>query len=153
MSMCGCYRYQLRRSWDELWGSGTGTVNFIMLNPSTADATRDDPTIRRCVGFARSWGYCALAVTNLYAFRATNPRELTFVADPVGPENDAHIDAVALASHLVVCAWGARGGKRGSIIRDRLSSLGIKPKVIRVTKNGDPQHPLYLPADLVPFPF
>src|SRR5581483_9586135 len=95
------YRYSLAR----FFGDG-GVVNFIMLNPSTADAETDDPTIRRCLGFAKAWGYGTLVVTNLFAYRATDPAELAKAGDPVGPDNDTRLWSEAQLSDLVVCAWG-----------------------------------------------
>lgn len=153
ISACGLYRYRLRRS----WGDGP-PCNFIMLNPSTADALEDDPTIRRCLGFARSWGCGALDVTNLFAWRSTDPGGLRLVSDPVGPENNDHLVQVARRVRddggLIVCAWGAGGPYRG---RDRevlamLHERGMQPCSLKVTKHGHPQHPLYLKADCRPTP-
>ncbi len=144
ISECGQYRYALGRQ----WGDGQ-TVAFIMLNPSTADADRDDPTITRCIHFARSWGYGGLVVANLYAYRATDPSELWRTADPVGPENDEHLTRVAAGCALLVAAWGANA-KPGRIAQvlalpgmGRLHALGL-------TKAGQPRHPLYLRGDLTP---
>lgn len=129
----------------------TSTVAFVMLNPSTADHTEDDPTIRRCLGYARRWGFPRLAVVNLYAYRATRPSELAKVTDPVGPENDDWITLICGGAELVVCAWGAQPGERG----DNHPSLGL-PFALGLTKAGLPRHPLYMPGaidvdDLVPF--
>src|SRR6185369_17379869 len=96
ISKCGKYRYSLRREWI----GGAGTVCFIMLNPSTADASVDDPTIRRCIGFAQRWGYQILEVVNLYAYRATRPRDMFAAADPVGPENEYYLCKAALGAGL-----------------------------------------------------
>ncbi len=103
------HRYVLRRGWG--FGCGAGVVNFIMLNPSTADDVFDDPTIRRCVGFSKRWGYDGLVVTNLCAYRATDPKELISLAKTdralaIGEENDEHLIREAATAHLVVCAWG-----------------------------------------------
>src|ERR1700675_2760492 len=100
-------RYVLRRSW---MGDG-GVVNFIMLNPSVATDIFDDATIRRCVGFGKRWGYSGLVVTNLFAYRATQPKDLMSLVDhnvglAIGEENDAHIDREGRMAHAVVCAWG-----------------------------------------------
>ena len=98
-SPCGTYRYRLTRRWAE-----GPAVAFIMLNPSTADGSVDDPTIRRCIGYGQSWGYGALAVGNLYAFRATEPQELRRARDPIGPDNDRHLECIAETATRVVCA-------------------------------------------------
>src|SRR5262245_19133112 len=94
ISPCGLYRYWLTRTWD----NSLRRVCWVMLNPSTADAEQDDPTIRRCVGFARSWGAGGIIVVNLFAFRASDPKALLRAADPVGPDNDGHILKSVLAS-------------------------------------------------------
>ena len=148
VSPCGRYRYRLER-W---WGTGDPAV-FVMLNPSTADASEDDPTIRRCVGFAESWGYSGLIVVNLFAWRATNPRDLPAdKAMAIGPHGDAAIRAAAHRSALVVCAWGAGGALhgRGAEVLKALREHA-QPWTLRTTKAGHPSHPLYLPADLRPF--
>src|SRR6266851_4756596 len=104
ISPCGVYRYSLTRWWGEglIW-------NFIMLNPSTADATRDDPTIRRCIFRAQAGGAGALIVTNLFALRATHPLSLRTARDPVGPVNNDHIVFEARLSDTLICAWGNQG--------------------------------------------
>ena len=141
LSPCGQYRYRLSRS----WLMGEGTVLFIMLNPSTADAETDDPTIRRCIGFARRWGFRALAVGNLFALRATDPRELKRVADPVGPDNDEHLLAMAEAAAATIAAWGQFGVylQRERHVRQMIGGL----EHLGLTKQGYPRHPLYLRAD------
>jgi hypothetical protein len=148
LSDCGRYRYCLTRDVAPL--TGEGTVVFIGLNPSTADATTDDPTIRRCVRFARDWGFARLKMVNLYAYRATKPADLWLAADPVGPENDCTIAKVIGGSDLAVCAWGVNGtGKR---VRDVLA-LVCAPHALGLTMHGAPRHPLYVRADTVPVPF
>lgn len=149
LSDCGRYRYRLTRA----WGEGR-PVNFVMLNPSTADANVDDPTIRRCVGFARDWGHGGIVVTNLFAFRSTNPKMLASAADPIGAFNDLHIAAAAQEADLVVCAWGshAYAGGRGREVLRKLRDMGAIPHALRLTAVGHPSHPLYLPADLKPIP-
>ncbi len=116
-----------------------------MLNPSTADAERDDPTIRRCAGFARSWGFGGMTVVNLFALRATDPARLRRARDPVGRDNDRHIAAAASAG-LVVVAWGVHGrlGERDRAVLALLS--GCRPGCLGTTRGGHPRHPLYLPA-------
>lgn len=136
------YRYWLLRR----WGRGS-LATFVMLNPSTADASQDDPTIRRCIGFAKSWGMAGIAVVNLYALRATNPADLWMADDPVGPRNDGHLEAAAtISGGPVVAAWGsnARADRIERVLAlqgmDRLQALGV-------TTAGQPRHPLYLRAD------
>lgn len=147
LSLCGRYRYTLTRRWDERF-----ILNIVMLNPSTADAHADDPTIRRCIAFAKEWGYGSVVVTNLFAYRATDPRELLNVADPVGTENRAHLVAIARGAAKVVCAWGVPPARLShqemfvkAILREHatLHALGF-------TKAGHPKHPLYLPKTTEP---
>ncbi len=137
------YRWTLRRR----WGPGAYAA-FIGLNPSTADETQDDPTIRRCIGFARAWGFDALCMVNLFAYRATDPAEMKRAIDPVGDLNDATLIDVARDAGMVVAAWGAHGTHMG---RDKsVRSLIPKLHFLRLTKDGHPGHPLYLPASLEP---
>lgn len=144
----GRYRYRLTRTWD----ADRPTIAFVMLNPSTADASADDPTIRRCLGYATEWGYGSLLVGNLFAARATDPDRLAGLADPVGPENDEHLLAIHEAARRTVVAWGARG-----TLRDRwravLDMLAGELVALDTTKGGQPVHPLYQPADALPVPF
>lgn len=141
------YRYELHRHWD----SGP-LVAFIGLNPSTADETVNDPTIRRCIRFARDWGYGGLVMLNLFAYRATDPRQLRTVADPIGPENDRHLIAATADCGLIVAAWGAGGGylNRAAQVTEllpwALQALGE-------TASGEPRHPLYMPAATIPTTF
>ena len=142
MSACGAYRYLLRRH----WGSGP-TIGFVMLNPSTADADVDDPTIRRCLALARAWGAGTLEVGNLFALRATDPRKLREASDPVGPENDTALVDLARRAHTLVAAWGTHGvlHSRDSWVRSLLVDFDLRH--LGLTKNGAPKHPLYLRAD------
>lgn len=147
----GVYRYSLTRHVAPLTGDGTCT--FVMLNPSTADAEQDDPTIRRCIGFARGWGFEWLKVVNLFAYRATDPRELADVDDPSGPENLCTIAKVIGGSDLVVCAWGAfPHWKRVEHIALVLELIAA-PHALGLTANGSPRHPLYVRGDALPVPF
>jgi hypothetical protein len=118
-----------------------------MLNPSTADAHHDDATIRRCIGFARSWGFGGVEIVNLFAYRARDPRELLRVADPVGPRNARFIQMAIARAALVVLAWGAHPSvsRRAALSLPRARCLGL-------TRAGHPRHPLYLRRDarLVP---
>ena len=114
ISPCGQYRYRLGRLWDKRLPA----CMWVMLNPSTADASIDDRTIKRCVDYSVRWGYGELLVGNLFGWRATNRKELRQVEDPVGPENDRHLRAMLAEAGSVVCAWGyrwlvSREGHRG----------------------------------------
>jgi len=131
-------------------GHGGGALNFVMLNPSTADAVRDDPTIRRCIGFARAWGYRRLTVTNLFAYRTASPRTLRHAPDPVGPQNDDFLLRCARQADRIVCAWGTHGALRnredevlGMLREHHLEHLGL-------TQANHPRHPLYVRAAEVP---
>jgi hypothetical protein len=149
LSECGLYRYRLSR----VWNPQLGRVVFVMLNPSTADASRDDPTIRRCIGFAKLWGFGSIEVVNLYAFRSTDPAGLLTASDAIGPDNDRHIEEACRAAGLIVCAWGTKGGMRAGMVALRLAHLGFAMKCLGKTQQGHPKHPLYVPsaAELIPF--
>lgn len=143
----GLYRYTLWRAWDPT----KGRVLFVMLNPSTADASVDDRTISRCVGFARTWGYGRLDVANLFAFRSSDRSMLTKVPDPVGPENDRHLVALAKQADFVVAAWGNDGTLLGRSAK--VASLLAQHRdvhALRRTQSGEPWHPLYLAGDIKP---
>lgn len=149
---CG-YRYTLSRG---PWLDGEGTVLFVMLNPSTADTTRDDPTIRRCVGFAQRWGYHQLLVGNLYALRATDPRQLHQAADPVGPRNDYWLNKLAGMATEVVVAWGATPHPQPERARHVLELLEFQAggaRCLGQTKHLHPRHPLYVQRDATRMPF
>lgn len=151
ISPCGRYRWSLRRIWDP----AVQPVAFVMLNPSTADAEQDDPTIRRCMGFARSWGHGGLVVVNLFAYRATNPAAMKGANDPVGPENDQAILAAASSAARVVCAWGTHGSfqSRDRRVAGDLLAAGIPLHALELTKDGHPRHPLYVKGDKQPVPY
>jgi hypothetical protein len=121
-----------------------------MLNPSTADASQDDPTIRRCIGFSKSWGYGGLAVANLFALRSSNPAILDDASDPVGPLNDDILSRLVEEADMVVAAWGSH-----RVAKDRARQ--IRPilgeaRCLGVTRSGDPRHPLYVRATVEPQP-
>ncbi|MFN0098680.1 MAG: DUF1643 domain-containing protein [Gemmatimonadaceae bacterium] len=144
LSQCKRYRYALRRVWDP---KGK-VVLFVLLNPSTANARRDDPTLRRCIGFAKSWGFGGLSIGNLFAYRATDPKRLLSARNPIGPQNDAWLKLLAGEAHLVVAGWGEHGKL---LARDReVVALIGRPKVLATTVSGRPRHPLYLRRELVP---
>jgi len=140
-SPCRLFRYTLWRTWDKQ----KPYVMFIGLNPSTADESKDDPTIRRCMGFAKAWGFGGLCMTNLFAYRATDPNKMKAWPDPIGLHNDAWLIRVATDAGLVVAAWGNHGNhlSRAADVRrliDGMCCLGT-------TKQGEPKHPLYLSSN------
>ena len=147
-----CFRYVLRRSVPPTFGVEPGkSVAFVMLNPSIATETVLDPTIRRCLDYAQQWGYSDLYVVNLFALRSTDPKELYAHDEPIGQYNDDFIDAVAEHADLVIMAWGVHGKHkdRGATVRARLRGI-CKPHYLKLTKAGQPWHPLMLRADLKP---
>lgn len=138
------YRYALGR---EVNPGVQGTVLWVMLNPSTADATNDDRTIQRCKQFSRDWGYGRMTVGNLYAWRATNPAELKTVASPIGQDNYEWLETMADHAEVVVVAWG--GHAEPSYAADIARMLRRRAPVccLGVTKTEQPRHPLYLAKD------
>lgn len=149
ISPCGLYRYHLSRS----IGMGDRRVTFIGVNPSTADAHVDDATVRKWVGFARRWGFDRIDVVNLFAFRATDVRQLPKVADPVGPANDHHITVALERADLVVPCWGSitklpwQLCSRIAAVREMLYNADRPLQCLGKTKHGDPRHPLMLGYD------
>jgi hypothetical protein len=141
------YRYNLTRKWDE--DNIRGSVNFIMLNPSTADEQTLDPTLRRCARYAMDWGYGGMSITNLFAYRATDPRAMKAASDPVGPENDDFIVRVAQGAGLVVVGWGSHGDwmRRDLAVKKLLRDAHVNAYALKVTGTGQPGHPLYLRRD------
>ena len=138
------YRYSLYRR----WANHGRSVTFVMLNPSTADAFKEDPTITRCIGFAKGFGYHALTIVNIFAFRSTDPKKLRTVEDPVGPDNDRYIRDACFRGSSVICAWGTHGALHA---RDLAAWKQIRLEIPNVfclgrTKGGHPKHPLYLKA-------
>lgn len=126
-----------------------------MLNPSTADAERDDATIRRCRGFAQRWGYFGITVGNLFAWRATSPRELKRCADPVGQENDKTLQRIFHEEGVVICAWGNSSPcpGRASAVLNMIVEAGKVPYCLKLTMKGNPAHPLYVPGEIKPLVF
>lgn len=143
-SPCRTWRYSLFRR----WSNGGDYAMFIGLNPSTADETQDDPTVRRCIRYAQSWGYNALYMTNIFAFRATDPKAMKRFDDPIGPDNDETLIRLAAHAGIVIAAWGVHGEHmgRGNAVRRFLHRM----HVLKLTNGGHPRHPLYLKADLKP---
>lgn len=147
ISACGTYRYLLTRPTENMLPE-RGTALFVMLNPSTADATEDDPTIRRCRGFARAWGCAGLTVANLYALRSTDPAALRRHADPVGPDNDMYLSRLGREYGDVVCAWGKHASpERVAAVVALLNAAGARLWCLGANKDGSPKHPLYIRAD------
>lgn len=139
------YRYALWRHWQR----NGRVLNWLMLNPSTADEVTLDPTITRCVGFARAWGYGGIVVTNLFGLRSTDPRALRSVADPVGAENNQWIAHYARRATDVVAAWGNHGtyqNRAGRVIA-MFQQSGVALQCLGVNHNGQPKHPLYIAGD------
>ncbi len=145
-SHCGRYRYALWRR----WADGPQLL-FVMLNPSTASASANDPTIRRCIGFARDWGFAALAVGNLFAWRTPSPARLRQARGPVGGRNDAWLEHLHSQSQLTVAAWGNHGTWRGRDVVVR--ALLRDPHVLGLTAAGAPRHPLYVRTMTRPQPW
>ena len=132
------YRYELRIWWDER----QPLVCFIMLNPSTADEHKDDPTIKQCCKLARRWGYGGIIVVNLYALRTPHPDKLSTVDDPQGPGNLMYLLNAVRESAEIVCAWGDHGGPRAFEVAKMLVKRNAKLFVLGFTKGGQPKHPL-----------
>jgi hypothetical protein len=149
ISACGLYRYWLTRHWDRR----LPIVIYIMLNPSIADADHDDPTLRRCIGFARDQGFGGLKIVNLFAWRSPNVDSLWDEAkDVIGPENDRilheTLDAAANNNTRVVAAWGANGDHKGraAFVKKKANALGLELNCLGQTQSGHPRHPLYVQA-------
>lgn len=145
ISQCGLYRYTL----DRAWGHGK-SITFVGVNPSTADASVDDATVRRWRGFSERWGYAKFTVVNLFAFRSTDVRALAKAGDPVGPDNDRYILTAIGAADLVVPCWGDRSKlprslrPRIEVVRTILRDRAAPIQVFGLTASGDPKHPLML---------
>ena len=146
-SRCGRYRYWLRRSWD----SSLPQCAFVGLNPSIADAKIDDPTLRRCIDFAKRWGCGSLLIVNLFSLRATDPRKLLGVDDPIGPRTNLWLRRARRESQLIIAAWG-----NGGALHHRHKTVGPllgNTQCLGVTATGMPRHPLYCPKTTSPVPF
>lgn len=144
----GAYRYRLSRCWE----AAQPAVAFVMLNPSQADGVHNDPTIRRCIGLAKFWGYGSLEVVNLFGYCTAHPRMLLQVSDPVGQKNDRHLVAVCEQVDRVLLAWGNWGSKLG---RDRTVLSLLEPYQAKfcclgLNQTGLPRHPLYVKRDTPP---
>lgn len=150
------YRYSLTRILRE---TPQRRLMFLMLNPSTATADKDDPTIRRCIGYAKRWGFNQLMIGNVFAYRSTDPKALAPAAqrgvDIIGPENDFQILEMAGFADMIIAAWGQHGGLlwRSESVSKLMRDNHLRMHCLKVTKYGEPCHPLYLRGDLEPFPF
>lgn len=159
-SSCGQYRFELRRQWVD--GPVTRTVTFVMLNPSTADAEQDDPTIRKCIGFAQRWGFEALIVVNVLSYRATKPADIPpYSGMAVGVDNHKWLQSAILESSLIVPAWGRQRTQftqAYEIARSILHRMTVGSRqpveCLGFNRDGSPKHPLYVPytAERVTFP-
>jgi hypothetical protein len=171
-SACGQYRYELRRNivqkapslpWDvadrddgarlvaDAAAASSRKIVFGMLNPSVATAEINDPTIRRCIGFAAAWGFRHLSVFNAYGLISPYPEDLWKVPDPVGPDNDSHILDIVSDADMVIAAWGVNiTREREKAVRGLLAAAGMKLHHLGLTKDGHPKHPLYLPKTVTP---
>lgn len=143
ISKDGKYRYRLWRR----WGNSKKSCLFIMLNPSTADGSQDDPTIRRCVGFSKRLGYSRLDVVNLFAYRSVSIANMTQQSEPVGPDNKPRVLEATNGAGIIICAWGTSGGH----LQQDKTVLGWLEKMdkfaLGITAHGHPRHPLYLSSD------
>ncbi len=147
-SPCERYRYLLTR----IWQPAGRKALFVMLNPSTATELQNDPTVERCERRARALGFGAFRVTNIFAFRATDPRVMRAEADPIGPGNDAAIADSAAWADTIVCAWGTHGAHlgRGAQVARLLRATNHDLHHLGLSKHGHPKHPLYIGYDRQP---
>ncbi len=145
------YRYMLSRQWGK---SNDNFINFVLLNPSTADEKIDDPTIKACIKFAQNLKFGGLYVTNLFAYRTKSPKKLKESKNPIGEENNKYIKKYAHKSKSVVVAWGNHGNflNRDREVLKILSEIK-PPHCLEITKLGSPKHPLYIKRTAKPFPF
>jgi len=143
------YRYQLWRIWDK----DKPMVMFLMLNPSTADATEDDNTVRRCINFAKEWGYGGIYTGNLFAYRAKNPKDLLKAEEPVGEENLEHLESMSERCGEVICAWGNNDIVEKLQGKNSLEAIKKPMYAIEFSIDGNPKHPLYLRNGLTPKPY
>jgi hypothetical protein len=165
ISADGQYRYWLSRRWEPavrshgrndqaggMWSMPLRYVVFVGLNPSTADGHSDDPTVRRCLSFAKTWGMGGLLMVNLFAHRTRHPRAMMMALAPIGPDNDHHIEAACYYADKVIACWGT-GGKWMDRANQVMPLLGRRAHILACNRDGSPAHPLYLPRSSVPVPF
>jgi hypothetical protein len=152
MDPTGTYRYFLSRE----WASDHGRACFVMLNPSTADADKDDPTIRSCIRIAQHLGLGTLHVVNLFAFRATDQKELMLARDPIGPKNDAAILTALIGCGYVIAAWGVERlhyRPRAAAVKRMMAQMGVTLWCLGRNQDGSPKHPLFMKGDTALQPF
>ncbi|GLP95136.1 DUF1643 domain-containing protein [Paraferrimonas sedimenticola] len=144
LSDCRRYRFALWR----IWEPQKPLVMFIGLNPSTANESQDDPTLIRCINYAKAWGYGGVCTANLFAYRATDPKAMLAASDPVGVGNDAWLQKLAAQAQMIVAAWGNHGAhlNRSQTVRALLPQLHC----LSLNRSGEPAHPLYQKANLQP---
>jgi hypothetical protein len=150
------HRYTLTRDWSADFLTAKTTVLWIMLNPSTASATKDDATIRRCMDYAMAWGFGRMIVCNLFTYRATQPQMMISHKEPNGQDADQHILREAHAADLIVCGWGKHGkchGGRDEQVLRLLRGAQLKLTCLHRNDDGTPTHPLFLPLGAKPIPF
>lgn len=150
-SDCRKYRYTLWRQWTN--DPAAPFAMFIGLNPSTADEKQDDPTIRRCIGFSKRWGFGALLMTNLFAWRDTKPENMKRVLDPVGDQNDYWLTHYAAEAGIIIAAWGKDGAHVHRQKRVIINLSGMPVMCLKINNDGTPKHPLYVAGDTTPIPF
>ena len=151
LSACEGYRYRLERQWGD-----APPITFLMVNPSTADDKVDDKTVLKLRAFSMALDAGGFVIGNLFAWRSTDPDALLSEVDPVGPENDLHLADMIGKAHRIICAWGAHkaAAPRATVVRGLLRTQARCPvEALRLTKRGAPEHPLYLPLNLKPFPY
>jgi len=150
-SPCRKYRYRLAQIWD----GGKEPLYWLMLNPSTADEVKNDPTVERCERRARMWGYGGSVVLNIFAYRATDPKDMRAQKDPIGPKNDDWIRKLARRSQDVdvVGGWGEHGAHmaRGQAVMDIFKQENGRINALKINASGHPAHPLYIAYDKTPF--
>jgi len=140
------HRYELWRTWDK----SKGIAMFIGLNPSTADEIKNDPTVTRCINYAKKWGYGGMIMSNIFAYRATDPKIMKGATDPVGPDNDEWLVKSSKEASLIVAAWGNHGEfmERGTAVMNLFD--GTELHCLSLNKTGHPKHPLYCSSSLKP---
>ncbi len=144
LSECRKYRFALWRTWDD----SKPYVMFVGLNPSTADENTDDPTLTRCINYAKSWGFGGVCMANLFAYRATEPKDMKAAKNPIGYDNNEWLKKLSKEAGLVVAAWGNDGSYQGR--SEQVKQLLPNIHCLKINKSGEPAHPLYQKSNLKP---